>query len=54
MVRFLKEICLTVFTLGYKARIAGGWGRMNPRLGIIMDTGKGVLVVWLTAFFVIF
>lgn len=54
MIRFFEELYLTVFTLGYKFRIAGGWGRINPRFGIIMDTGKGVLLVWLTAFFIIF
>jgi len=53
MIQFLKELYLTVFALGYKSGIAGGWQRMNRRFGIIMDIGKGVLLVWLIEFFIL-
>lgn len=53
MIRFFKEVYLTVFALGYKAGIAGGWQRMNRKFGIIMDVGKGVLLVWLIEFFIL-
>jgi hypothetical protein len=42
-----------MFTLGYKAGIAGGWQRMNRRFGIIMDIGKGVFLVTIIEFFIL-
>jgi hypothetical protein len=53
MIRFFKELYLTMFTLGYKSGIAGGWQRTNRRFGIIMDEGKGVLLVSLIIIFIL-
>jgi hypothetical protein len=53
MFRFFKELLLAGFTLGFRFRIAGGWGRLSPSLGDIMDTIKGVLAVWLIAFLIL-
>ena len=53
MIRFFKELYLTIFTLGYKSGIAGGWQRMNRRFGIIMDIGKGVFLVTIIEFFIL-
>jgi hypothetical protein len=53
MFRFLKEIYLTGFTLGFRFRIAGGWGRWIPSLGPIMDAGKGVFFVSVILFLIL-
>ncbi len=53
MIRFLKELYLTGFTLGFRFRIAGGWGRWVPSLGPIMDAGKGVFFVWVIMFLIL-
>jgi hypothetical protein len=54
MLRFFKELYFTVFTLGYKFNFAGGWKRINSRFGVIMDQGKGVFLVSIIMFFVLF
>jgi hypothetical protein len=54
MIRFFKDLYLTLFTLGYKAGFAGGWQRLNHRFGIIMDQGKGVFLVSIMMFFILF
>ena len=53
MIRFLKDLYLTSFTLGYKSGIAGGWQRVNRRFGVKMDQGKGVLLVSLIELFLL-
>lgn len=53
MLRFLKDLYLTVFTLGYKAGIAGNWERLNPKWGPSVDAGKGVFLIWIIAFFIL-
>jgi len=45
MIQFLKELYLTVFVLGYRFNIAGGWAPLNPRLGVLMDQTKGAFAV---------
>ena len=54
MLRFLKEVYFTAFTLGYKFSLAGGWKRINSRFGVIMDQGKGVFLVSIIIFFSLF
>ena len=50
MIRFLKELYLTWFTIGFRLRapqqLGGGWGTT-------IDAGKGVLLVCLIAFFIL-
>jgi hypothetical protein len=50
MIRFLKELYLTGFTIGFRLRmpekLGGGWGP-------IVDAGKGVGLVWLIEFFIL-
>ena len=50
MIRFFKELYLTVFILGFRARFpkryGGGWGP-------IIDAGKGVGFLWLIEFFIL-
>lgn len=53
MIRFFKDVYLTIYTLGYKCNVAGGWGRINHRFGLIMDQGKGVFLVTIIEFFIL-
>lgn len=53
MIKFLKELYLTAYTLGYRSPgKAGGWQRLNRQVGIIMDQGKGVLLVSMILIFI--
>jgi hypothetical protein len=45
MLRFLKELYLTMFTLGFRFRIGDG-------LGPTMDAGKGVLLICVIILFI--
>jgi hypothetical protein len=46
MIRFLKEIYLTWFTVGFRLRSGRGWGP-------IMDAGKGVFIIAIIMFFIL-
>ena len=51
MINLLKELYLTVFTLGFRLGKKGGWDRISMGLGLILNMGNGVLLISLIIIF---